>query len=399
MKKWGVLVAFFIAAALSAQPIKTFQLTASENGSAEMSDGLMLPFWGFYETGGSAAYPGPRLIVNEGDSVRVVLYNAGSMAHTFHLHGFGSDTSNNGEPTNPVLVQPNNTDVFAFRAIKTGDYLYHCSQQNPIHGQMGMVGLLTVLTAGNVKKAYTGGPAYFKDYHWLLGEFDKEWHQNPPQPGSLPPFEPEYFFINGKYGDALGNYNTEDVAVFSAIDQLPVFHTVTHAGMGRREVIFPELVVASVVVRNGVPQIPPIIVDTLHLLPGESFGVMLQATSNGEDSIRVNYFAPITGALLHQNAAAIYFQHHSATSEAIPVGLFQIHPNPASGFLTIRFIAPAPKGISCVEIFSEKGSSMLRQTPFSDWRINVQQFPPGIYFLKIRGQNGQVLGGHTFIKN
>lgn len=392
-------MALFLSLGLTAQTLKTFQLTASEDGMAEMPDGTTLPIWGFHITGeGPAAYPAPRLVVNEGDSVRVIVYNAGNMAHTFHLHGFGSDTSNNGEASNPVLVQPGNTEVFAFRATHTGDYFYHCGLQNPVHGQMGMAGILTVLAADGEKTAYTDGPPYFKDYHWLLGEFDSAWHFDPPQAGNLPPFEPDYFLVNGKTGDALGDYNG-DVAVFTALDQLPVFLTVTHSGPGRMEVIFPELLLAaSMVVHNGAPQIPPIITDTLDLLPGESVGLMLVAVSNGEDGIRVNYFAPGTGAFWHQNAVAIFIQHHSSTSEAAAGGIAKILPNPVENLLTVQWNSAPPKGKIEVEIFSENGVSVLRQAFSQEQGLHVQGLPTGIYFLQIRGATGQVILGQTFVK-
>lgn len=392
-------MALFLSLGLTAQTLKTFQLTASEDGMAEMPDGTTLPVWGFHITGeGPAAYPAPRLVVNEGDSVRVIVYNAGNMAHTFHLHGFGSDTSNNGEASNPVLVQPGNTEVFAFRATYAGDYFYHCGLQNPVHGQMGMAGILTVLTADGEKTAYTDGPPYFKDYHWLLGEFDSAWHFDPPQAGNLPPFEPDYFLVNGKTGDALGDYNAEDVAVFSALDQLPVFLNITHSGTGRREVIFPYLVEVSVVVRNGEPQIPAWPVDTLALSPGESFGLMLLAVSNGEDSIRVNYYAPGTDAFLHQNPVAIFIQHHSATSEPAARGMVQILPNPATDWLTLRFKSAAPKDKTSVEILSENGLAVLRQEISAGEPIYVGRLPVGVYVLKIQSENGQVLAIQTFFK-
>lgn len=366
-----------------------------------MSDGTVLPVWGVQITGnGPAAYPAPRLVVQEGDSVELSVYNAGNMAHTFHLHGFGSDTSNNGEAINPVLIMPGSMEVFAFRATQTGDYFYHCGLQNPVHGQMGMAGLLTVQAAGGEKTAYTDGPPFFKDYHWLLDEFDAAWHFDPPQAGNLPPFEPDYFLVNGKSGEALGDYNTENVAVFSALDQLPVFLAITHAGVGRREVIFPYLLVeASVVVHNGEPQNPALPVDTLELWPGESVGLMLQATSNGEDSIRVNYYAPETGMFWHQNAAAIFIQHHSATSEALAGEQFHIQPNPVTDFLTVQFNNEPYNAAVEAEIFTENGISVLRQRLISDWRVNIQQLPPGVYFLKIRNESGRILEGQTFIKN
>lgn len=401
MKNWSTWAALFLSVGLSAQPLKTFQLTASEDGWAEMDNGTVLPVWGFQITGeGPAKYPAPRLVVEEGDSVQVSVYNAGNLAHTFHLHGFGSDTSSNGEASNPVLVQPGNTEIFAFRAAQSGDYFYHCGLQNPVHSQMGMAGLLTVLAAGGEKTAYTDGPPYFKDYHWLLGEFDAAWHFDPPQAGNLPPFEPDYFLVNGKSGDALGDYNAEDVAVFSALDQLPVLLNITHSGVGRREVIFPYLLVeAIVVVHNGEPQDPALPVDTLELWPGESVGLMLQAVSNGEDSIRVNYYAPGTDAFLHQNPVAIFIQHHSATSEPAARGMVQILPNPATDWLALRFRSAAPKGKTSVEILSENGLTVLRQEISAGEPVHVGELPAGVYVLKIVDENGQVLSVQKFFKN
>lgn len=387
MKKFILFVFLFRALVPGTQTVQNFQLTAFEDGSAVMSDGSLLPFWGFRLSGGGGAmFPGPWLVVNEGDSVRVRLENAGDRPHTFHLDEPGASL---GEPTNPLVVQPGGANVFAFRAGQAGDYRYHCGLQNSLHNQLGMVGLLTIRAAGGVKKVYSGGPGFFVDYHWLLGEFDRERNLDPEPPGGPMPYAPDYFFINGKWGDALGDY-LGDVAIFSALDQLPVYLNVSNTGAGKKEVVFPPLVLASVVLENGKPQNPPRPLDTLRLASGEGFGLLLQPKQNGTDSIRVNSFAAGSGDFLGQNVAAIYILHHSAVTEpgATAATAFQILPNPVGDFLELRFLTEVPNSPLNLEIFTKSGQCVLRCRALPDRPVAVWDLAPGVYFLKIATTNG-----------
>lgn len=71
--------------------------------------------------------------VNQGDTVRIVFSNTGTMMHDWTLDEFNAATK---------TIGPGETDTIEFVANKTGEFEFYCSVGN--HRAQGMVGTLIV---------------------------------------------------------------------------------------------------------------------------------------------------------------------------------------------------------------------------------------------------------------
>jgi len=169
-------------------------------------DGQQLPIWGFsHSLSAPAIVPGRILYCNEGDTV---IINARSVAqgqhHSINLHGLDVDTRHDGSPMKSLVLNHMQDTTYTFVAHHAGTYLYHCHVAAVLHIQMGMYGMIVVKAKNGVNTAWTGGPAYDKDYKWLMSEIDKSWHDTIPPHDSaghisnVPDFKPDYFWVNGK---------------------------------------------------------------------------------------------------------------------------------------------------------------------------------------------------------
>jgi plastocyanin len=187
---------------------KKFQLYATD-GYLTLPDGVEIYIWGYSlkNEQGSAEYPSPTLEVNEGDSVEITLTNIGTkkkgikrLAHTIHWHGLDTDQQNDGVPHTSPAIQVGDSFTYRFTAGHAGTYFYHCHVDTIEHLQMGMHGAFIVKAKNGVNQAWTGGPAYDKEYTFVVNEIDPVWH-NAVEEGRAydrTVFHPTYWTINGK---------------------------------------------------------------------------------------------------------------------------------------------------------------------------------------------------------
>jgi hypothetical protein len=71
----------------------------------------------------------------------------------------------------------------------------------------------------------------------------------------------------------------------------------------------------------------------------------------------------------------------------------KVFPNPAVDFLTIRIPASAIHGALALELFDTKGARVYASTqPYQaldlEARIDVREYPTGIYLLRISSEKG-----------
>ena len=98
--------------------VRTFEVVA-EDKEIEIAPGVLFAAWTY-----NGRVPGPTLRVTEGDVVRVVFRNNGSMPHTMHFHGIHG-TSMDGVP-GAGEIGPGGEFVYEFLARPFGCHLYHC---------------------------------------------------------------------------------------------------------------------------------------------------------------------------------------------------------------------------------------------------------------------------------
>lgn len=170
-----------------------------------LPDGTSLHMWGFGDLNAGAnathpqgngyglpQYPGPTLIVNQGDTVTINVTNVG-VPQPISLVVTGHTVSASGGEAGLVtrVAHPPNTSGLAtsvsytFTAAQPGTYLYHSLDgPNPgLHTEMGLLGALIVRPAGfnatTNRTAYGSGVAgtdYNQEFLYLLTEVDPDIH-------------------------------------------------------------------------------------------------------------------------------------------------------------------------------------------------------------------------------
>ena len=220
----GSLVAAFVLgtgsawAALDGITGTTFNLTAKTD-YITTGDGGSLLTWGYAADDAGAfpgvmQYPGPTMIVNEGDEVVIRLKNELLMPVSIVFPGQSGVTATGG--TAGVLTQestgPADVVEYRFIASRPGTYLYHSGTRPDLQVEMGLVGAIIVRPAGYSEANRTAygdaGSAYDHEYLFLLTEMDFQVHEQvsiniaaglPPETGiDSANFSSEYWFINGR---------------------------------------------------------------------------------------------------------------------------------------------------------------------------------------------------------
>lgn len=229
-----------------------FKLIA-ESALITTPDGDSVLMWGYALDGGPMQYPGPTLIVNQGDTVTVELKNtlANRVSIVFpgqeNLVATGGTagilTSEADSSTDPLL----NTVTYTFTANNAGTYMYHSGTNPDLQIEMGLVGAIVVRPSVADQAYNHPDTAYDYEYLFLLTEMDPEIHHRVAAGLSVDntEFHPTLWFINGRNGpdtlaapgaswlpnqpyDSLAQVHPGDTAlvrVISAGRDLHPFHT------------------------------------------------------------------------------------------------------------------------------------------------------------------------------
>lgn len=191
----------------------TFNLTA-RTGYITSADGGSLYTWG-YGTGADMQYPGPTLIVNEGDTVTVNLTNTLPMPTSIVFPGLEGVTAAGG--ASGVLTQestgPADMVTYTFTASMPGTYTYRSGTRQDLQVEMGLVGALIVRPAGydaDINRIAYGhqDSRYDHEYLFMLSEMDHRIHEAAELAGTVEElaaidttnFRPTYWFMNGRTG-------------------------------------------------------------------------------------------------------------------------------------------------------------------------------------------------------
>jgi manganese oxidase len=203
---------------------RTFSLTAKHH-FVSTADGNSHYAWGYAHTGLPMQYPGPTLIVNQGDTVKVVLNNTLPVPVSIIFPGQQDVTASGGNPgllTREARAVPITENAVAggptytFVASQAGTFQYHSGTSADVQVEMGLVGALIVrppvyaLGAPNShpnRKAYPNpGTEYDRETLFLLSEMDPELHKDVyaqvfsglPVRVDTTKIHPSIWFINGR---------------------------------------------------------------------------------------------------------------------------------------------------------------------------------------------------------
>jgi FtsP/CotA-like multicopper oxidase with cupredoxin domain len=166
-------------AAIDGIPGPLFDLTARV-GLVSTPDGDSIHTWGYASGAGLMQYPGPTLIVNQGETVTVTLSNELPVPVSIVFPGQTDVTATGGTPgimTNESTgTLPAETVTYSFTASNPGTYLYHSGTNPELQVEMGLLGAL-IVRSGTPNQAYNHvDTAYDYEYLFLLTEIDPEIH-------------------------------------------------------------------------------------------------------------------------------------------------------------------------------------------------------------------------------
>ena len=193
-------------------PSSSFALTAKADRISTPEGGSFL-FWGFDSGAGRPQYPGPTLIVNQGDTVTISVTNAlpaeaGQRVSLSFPGQTGVTASCADCVQGPIALEAGSgrTVTYTFTASRPGTFLYNSASRPELQIEMGLFGAL-IVRPGVANQAYaTPESAYDQEYLFLLSEIDSTIHDMVEQQGVAAldrsgklasPFA-NYWFINGR---------------------------------------------------------------------------------------------------------------------------------------------------------------------------------------------------------
>ncbi len=359
-----------------------------------MWDGHVMNVYGFGPDIGTVPVPGPTLICNEGDTLNIFTLNISQgSGHTIHPHGMDVPQNMDGvHETSFEITHMMDTNLI-WVATQAGTYIYHCHMASVLHVQMGMYGSIIVRAAGGAKTAWTGGPAFDKDCLWLMSEMDSYWHDS--LPGSafweddfqVPPYNPGYFLINGL---SKAQLNDASVAISAKVGE-KVYLRLSNIGYYMNEVILPSSLSPVILVSDGRPLPVSIPGDTIRLVPGERYEVMLTPSQEFPFTAQVRY--------LDMNNLEVHEVEYVPITISGVIGReesfsekrgIKVWPNPASESVKID-VGNFPTNEAIVEIRDISGI-LIQSTPFPmaatrEFMIDLSGIPSGIYSIGIRSRS------------
>lgn len=157
---------------------KTFNFTARP-GLVSTPDGNSIYSWGYANAGGLMQYPGPTMIVRQGDKITVNLKNELPVPVSMVFPGQAQQTSTGGTPGLMTNESTSATDTvtYTFVAREPGTYLYQSGTNPALQIEMGLVGALIVRPRLGNNFAYNSSDTRFDhEYLYVLSEMDPEIH-------------------------------------------------------------------------------------------------------------------------------------------------------------------------------------------------------------------------------
>jgi plastocyanin len=248
----------------SADGSKVFRLTMAPT-TIETEPGVTKQAYAF-----NGIVPGPTLRVNEGDKVRIIVDNNLPFATAVHWHGMILPNEQDGVPgiTQPA-IEPGQRHTYEFTAIATGTHWYH-SHSSGRHIGKGLYGALEVVPK-------LGDFRADRDYTIMIGDTDLGFVFNGR---SFPATTP----LQTKVGE------TVRLRVINTGDQVHAFHV--HG------------VPFDVVAQDGNPIAVPSKQDTLTIVPGQTFDLLVEQVNPGKWLVHCHMFA-------HSHVASDTMDHGS----------------------------------------------------------------------------------------
>jgi len=194
-------------------PAPAFSFTAKAD-LITSGDGSSVYMWGYSDDGGHnnqiMQYPGPTMIVTEGDVVTVSLTNdlPDSVNNRVSMIFPGQVVSAAGGSTGLMTQEsdgPADTVTYTFTASHPGTYVYHSGTRPELQTEMGLLGALIVRPSVDSATTAYGpdtGTEYENEWLYLVSQVDSSIHSQ-VQNGNIDQVDmskqkPRQWFINGR---------------------------------------------------------------------------------------------------------------------------------------------------------------------------------------------------------
>jgi FtsP/CotA-like multicopper oxidase with cupredoxin domain len=379
----------------TAQVVRKFHvIMRSDVGTTTLWDGTQTRIYGFATAlSAKPTLPAKTLYVNEGDSALVDAFNSSQGSeHTLHFHGIDLPTDYDGDPlTSPYTIMHLQNLVYKIKARHAGTYLYHCYVDGVAHVQMGMYGLFIIKAFGGANTAWTGGPAFSKSYNWLLSEIDTAWHNHIPLAGKsrlVPKYKPSYFLINGESEQQL---LTDDSIKIMGAQGESIYIRTANMGYFTNRIIFPSVLNATIIDSDGRPLNVAERNDTVIVMPGERYGIMLNPTTQYTGTVNIEYADMNTDVVWNTQKIPVYINGFISVKEYEKLNSqINIYPNPASSLLNV-VLKNGEFNYSDYSIINALGQVVKQEklnASNTSFYININHLENGIYFLKFTSDNG-----------
>lgn len=216
-----------------------FNLVARE-GFITNPDGGSIYTWGYAEESGLMQYPGPTLIVNQGEVINVTLKNelpqpAGNVSIVFPGHLVTAAGGAAGAMTQEAPPDGVSVVTYSFIATHPGTYTYYSGTRTDLQVEMGLVGALIVRPTGfdhmNPRAYGHDATRYHYEHLLLLTEMDPRIHQA-VESGiynvDTTDYFPMYWFINGR--------SAPDTMLHAGVPWMPnqPYNAMVHAHPGEK---------------------------------------------------------------------------------------------------------------------------------------------------------------------
>ena len=388
-----------------------FSFTVKEDHISTPDGGSPL-IWGYADGNGRAQYPGPTLIVNQGDTITITLKNKlKNMPVSIVFPGQTDVSAAGGAPglltRESTGMGAGDTVTYTFTAAHAGTYLYHSGTRPELQVEMGLIGAIIIRPYGfssSNQMAYShSDSAYDYEYLFLLSEMDPRIHHTVETSGVaalestdyLSDYFPNYWFINGRCApdtmsmpdvnwlptqpyNCMPLIHPGEKMLMRVIDAGRDMHPFHHHGNN-----------AEVIARDGrlLESAPGVSgpdlsysVFTVQALPGETTDAIFSWTGKGmgwdiyghspSDPLEPNEYAPDHGKPLPVNLpekTELTFGGHwsggpfMGTAEALPPGEGGL--NPYAGF-SFMWHSHTEKEMTNYDIFPGGMMTMMIVVPF-----------------------------------
>ena len=385
---------FFVSLSGGAQELVNHLLIARNLGEKVMHDGEALRTFGFAQSlNEQPPVPGPTLYANQGDSVSIDLFNVSQGApHTIHLHGLDVNQENDGVPHLSFEVHHMDHGYYYFVAPHPGTYFYHCHVVSSIHVQAGMYGVFIVKPADGSNTTWEGGYEYDQDRLFTMSEMDPLWHEDSvlehphdtlgeSHEVSIPEYQPTYFLVNGKSEQQL----LESDMAFQTEKESVSFLRMANIGYLANRIVFPSALNARIVSTDGRPIPTAEVSDTLWVLPGERYGVIIEPFVDLADSISINYVNMNTHLSENIQYVPVNVSGTNSLLESIHQKELQLYPNPSSGSFVLA--SGQEKVYDEVRVYNALGKPIrtkeLQAGNAQSEFIEFIDLPAGLYIVEV----------------